>query len=128
MKTNTVTTQSHQLIDQPTSWPLLYLLPQTHYVRRHRAVNAHEYSPRPKAEVFGYVATSKKPSLLQRGINRLTAARNKAWLSLKQLGREIVHALVKWCVLPLTIATCLSIVAAMPAELQDGDYIVGYPA
>ena len=65
--------------------------------------------------------TYKNKSFLQRIINNLTAARNRAWLSLKQLGREIVHSLVKWFVLPMAIAASLSMMVALPAELPE-DY------
>ena len=71
----------------------------------------------PKAEVRHYASTGRKPSYLQRGINRLIAARRRVWLSLKRFGREVVHWLVKWCLLPLAITACLSMADVSPAEL-----------
>jgi hypothetical protein len=60
MSTQTAIPQPTRLTDQPTHWPLLYFLPQTHYVKRQRAANAHEYYPKPKAEVSHHKTHSKK--------------------------------------------------------------------
>jgi hypothetical protein len=94
-----------RLTDQPTNWPLFYILLQTSYVRRQRAANSPQHNPRPKAEVSDYSATRKKVSYLQRGINRFAAARERAWFSLKRLGREVARQLVKWCLLLLATGT-----------------------
>ena len=128
MITQTAIPHPAPLTDQPTTWPRLYFLPQTHYVKRQRAANAPEYSPTPKAEAKHYVATSKKQSYYQRCIQRLTAARKKAWLVLKHFGRKVVHALVKWCLLPLAIAACFAMVDVAPAELPVGYYTIGEAA
>jgi hypothetical protein len=122
MNTKVETPLRHQLTDQPAQWPRLYLLPQTHYVKRQRATNAPEYNPRPQPAMPDYGPTSKKPSYLQRGINTLTAARRKAWLALKRFGREVIHCLVKWCLLPLAIAACFAMVDVAPAELPVDYY------
>ena len=124
MNIQTATPQPTQLVDQPTDWPLFYLLPPTGYVRRQRAANSPQYHPRPKAEVSGYVATSNKQTYYQRCIQGITTARDKAWLSLKRLGREVAHMLAKWCLLPLAITTCFSMVDATPAELPVDYYAV----
>jgi hypothetical protein len=122
MNTQPVIARSTPFTDQPTHWPTLYFLPQTRYVKRQRAANAPEYNPRPQPAMPDYGPTSKKPSYLQRGINTLTAARRKAWLSLKQFGRQIVRKLVKWCLLPLAIAACFVMVDVAPAELPVDYY------
>ncbi len=114
--------QPTRLTDQPTHWPLLYLLPRTHYLKRHRAANAPQYIPRPKAEVSGYVATSKKQGYLLRCTQRFTVARDNAWASLKQAGRKAIRKLVRWCLLPLAIAACLAMVDVSPAELPVDYY------
>jgi hypothetical protein len=110
------------LTNQPTTWPTLYFLPPTHYVKRQRAANSSEYNPRPQPAMPDYGPTSKKPSYLQRGINKLAAARNKAWLALKWFGREVIHKMVKWCLLPLAIAPCFAMVDVAPAELPVDYY------
>ena len=109
-----------QVTDQPTHWPLFYLLPQTRYVKRERAANSPQYTPKPQAEVSGSVATSNKQTYYQGFIEKITTARDKAWASLKRLGREVTRKLVKWCLLPLAIAACLSMVDVSPAELPAG--------
>ena len=124
MISQTALPHPNQLVDQPTLWPLFYILPLTHYVKRQRAANSPQYYPRPKAEVSGYVATSKKQGYYQRCIQKFTATRDKAWLSLKRLGREVARTLVRWCLLPLAIAACFSMVDVAPAELPVG-YAVG---
>jgi hypothetical protein len=121
MNTQTVAPLQRQLVDQPTNWPRLYFLPKTHYVQRQRAANSHQYNPIPQAAICEHRVINKNGSYLQRIINKLTAARNRAWLSLKAFGREVVHSLVKWFVLPMAIAACLSMMAANPAELPE-DY------
>jgi hypothetical protein len=72
--------------------------------------------------VSGYVATSKKLSHYQRCIPGITTARKKAWLSLKHFGRQVVHQLVKWCLLPLAIAACFSMIPATPADFPADYY------
>jgi hypothetical protein len=124
MNTQTAIPLPEQVTDQPTHWLPLYLLPLTHYVKRQRAANAPEYYPRPKAEVTHYEATNKKQGYYQRCTQRFTTARNKAWTSLKQAGREAIRKLVKWCLLPLAIAACFSMIDAAPAELPEGYYAV----
>ncbi len=122
MDTQTAIPQPNRLTDQPTHWPLLYFLPQTHYVKRQRAANSPQYIPTPKAEATHYEATSKRLSYLQRGVQKITATRDKAWASLKRLGREVARKLVKWCLLPLAIAACFSMVDVSPAELPVDYY------
>jgi len=122
MITQTALTHPARLTDQPTQWPLFYLLPRTYYVKRQRAANSPQYHPRPKAEVFGYVATSKKQTFYQRCIQGIATARRKAWIALKHFGRQVVHKLVKWCLLPLAIAACFSMVDVAPAELPVDYY------
>jgi hypothetical protein len=112
------------LTNQPTTWPLFFVLPQTHYVKRQRAVNSPEYRPTPIPAVPDYGPTSKQQSYLQRCTHHFSAARNKAWLALKRLGREVVHSLVKWCLLPLAVAACFAMVEVAPAELPAGYYTV----
>jgi hypothetical protein len=124
MNTHPAIPRPNQLTDQPTHWPLLYFLPQTHYVKRQRAANAPEYYPRPKAEVSDYEATSKKQTYYQRCIQRITTAREKAWESLKRFGREVARKLVKWCLLPLAIAACFSMVDVSPADLPVDYYVI----
>jgi hypothetical protein len=124
MSIQTVIPRPTQLTDQPVSWPLFYLLPQTHYVKRQRAANSPEYYPRPKAEVTHYEATSKKQTYYQRCTQKLTAARNNAWASLKQAGRKAIRKLMRWCLLPLAIAACFAMVDVAPAELPADYYAV----
>jgi hypothetical protein len=124
MNPRTAIPQPNPLTDQPTHWPLFYLLPQTHYVKRQRAANAQQYIPWPKAEVTHYGATSKKQTYYQRCIQNITATRDKAWESLKQAGREAIRMLMKWCLLPLAIAACFSMVEVLPAELPVDYYAV----
>ena len=124
MSTQTAVFQPNRLTEQPTGWPLFYLLPQTHYVKRQRAANSPQYHPRPKAEVSDYKATGKKLSHYQRCIQNITAKRDKAWLSLRRFGREVARKLMKWCLLPLAIAACFSMIDATPAELPEGYYTV----
>jgi hypothetical protein len=112
------------ITDQPTNWPRLYLLPQTHYVRRQRAANSPQYIPWPKAEVSDYGATSKKQTYFQRCIQNITATRDKAWASLKRLGREVARMLTRWCLLPLAIAACFSMVDVSPSELPEAYYAI----
>ena len=120
MKSQTAIPCAIPLDDQPTNWPLLVLFPNTHYVRRRRAANSPEYTTKPLPAMPDYGPTRKKQSYLQRGIDKLVAARKQAWLSLKRFGRKVVHSLVKWCVLPLAIATCFSMAEVSPAELPGG--------
>jgi hypothetical protein len=112
------------LTDQPTHWPLFYILPLTHYVKRQRAANSPQYYPRPKAEVTHYEATSKKQTYYQRCTQKLTATRDKALLSLKRLGREVARTLMKWCLLPVAIAACFAMVDVSPAELPVEYYAI----
>jgi hypothetical protein len=128
MNTRTATTCPTRLTDQPAQWPKLYFLPKTGYVQRQRAANSPEYNPRPQPAMPDYGPTSKKPSYLQRGINKLTAARKKAWLAMKRLGREVIHIMVKWCLLPLAIAACFAMVDVAPAELPVDHYTIGEAA
>jgi len=120
MISQTAIPQQNRLIDQPTNWPLLFLFPTTHYVRRRRAANSPEYTPPPIAEVLQYESDSKKLPYLQQVIYNFSAARHRAWLRLKQFGRKVIHKLVRWCVLPLAIAACFSMIDATPAEMPDG--------
>ncbi len=122
METQTAIPNPTRLTEQPIHWPLFFRLPQTHYVKRQRAANSPQYYPRPKAEVTHYEATSKKQTYYQRCTQKLTAARNNAWASLKQAGREAIRKLVKWCLLPLAIAACFSMVDVSPAELPVDYY------
>jgi hypothetical protein len=125
MRTQTVNPQPRQLTDQPTTWPGLYFLPETHYVRRQRAANSPDYHFKPKPVMLNYRPTRKKQNFLQRQIDKLVAARNRAWLSQKLFGHEVVHSLVKWCILPPAIAACFSILAASPVELSVNDLTTG---
>jgi hypothetical protein len=113
-----------RLTDQPTHWPTLHFLPQTHYVQRQRAANAPEYNPSPQPAMPDYRPTNKKQSYLHRCTAKFTAARRKAWLSLKRFGREVIHCLVKWCLLPLAIAACFAMVDVAPAELPVDYYTI----
>jgi hypothetical protein len=124
MNSQTVVPQKNRLIEQPTNWPLLFLLPETHYVRRRRAANSPEYSPTPLAEVLQHRSHGKRLSYLQRVTHYFSSAKHRAWLSLKQFGRELVHKLVRWCVLPLAIAACFSMLDATPAEMPGSYYDV----
>jgi hypothetical protein len=124
MSTQTEIPLPEQFTNQPTHWPRLYFLPQPRYVQRQRAANSPQYNPRPQAEVSHHKTQSKRLSYLQRGIQRLTAARNKAWASLKHLGREVARKLVKWCLLPLALAACFSMVEVSPAELPVDYYVI----
>ena len=57
----------------------------------------------------------------------LVAARRRLWLTLKQLGREVVRQLIRWCVLPLAVVSCLWVAAVSPALLEayrNTDYAV----
>ena len=55
---------------------------------------------------------------------KFTATQDKAWASLKHLGREVARKLVKWCLLPLAIAACFSMGDVAPAELPEGYYAI----
>jgi hypothetical protein len=123
MNTQTAIARPNRHTDQ-TDWPRLYFLPLTHYVQRQRAANSPQYHPRPKAEVSAYRATSKMQTYYQRCIQKITAAREKAWLSLKRFGREVARKLVKWCLLPLAIAASLSMIDVSPAELPVDYYAI----
>ena len=72
-----------------------------------------------------YGVTSKKQTHYQRSIHGITIARKKVWLSLKRFGRQVVQKLVKWCLLPLAIAACFSMINATPAELPVDYYAIG---
>lgn len=72
-----------------------------------------------------YAATSNKQTYYQRCIQKITTARVKAWASLKNLGREVARVLVMWCLLPLAIAACCSMVDVSPAELPVDYRAVG---
>jgi hypothetical protein len=120
MSTQIAIPHPNRLTDQPTHWPLFYLLPQTGYVKRQRAANSPQHNPRPKAEVTHNEATSRKQTYYQRIIQNITTTRDKAWLSLNCFGRQVVHKLMKWCLLPLAIAACFSMIDATPAELPEG--------
>jgi hypothetical protein len=115
------------LTDQPNHWPLFYLIPRTHYVKRQRAANSPQYNPRPKAEVTHYETTSNKLTYYQHCIQKFTATRDKVWTSLKRLGREVARMLMKWCLLPLAIAACFSMIDVSPAELPVDYYTVEDP-
>ena len=106
-----------RLTDQPTTWSRLYFLPPTHYVKRRRAANSPKYYTEPRTAAPENRPARNKQSYLQRCTHRLTAARKKAWASLKRLGRKVVHKLVKWCLLPLAIAACFAMVDVAPADL-----------
>ena len=93
-------------------------------MKRQRAVNAPQYYPSKKPTTADYEATSKKQGYYQRCIQKITTARNKVWASLKRLGREVARTLMKWCLLPLAIAACLSMIDATPAELPVDYYAV----
>ena len=122
MKSQTAIPCAIPLDDQPTNWPLLVLFPNTHYVRRRRAANSPEYTLMPMIEALRYESDSKKLPYLQRVAHSFTSARHRAWLSLKQFGREVIHKLVRWCVLPLAIAACFSMADVAPAEIPEGYY------
>jgi hypothetical protein len=101
--------------NQPTNWPSFFLLPQTHYVQRQRAANSHQYNPIPQVAIAEHCVTHKNNSIFQRIINRITAARNRAWLSLKRFGREVVHGLVKWVLASIPAFLILGIIFAVGA-------------
>ncbi len=71
-----------------------------------------------------YRATSKKQTYFQRCIQKITTAKNKAWMALKHFGREVTRKLVKWCLLPLAVAACFSMIDATPAELPVDYYSI----
>jgi hypothetical protein len=122
METQTVIPRPNRLTDQPTHWPRLYTLPPTRYVQRQRAANSPQYNP--KAEVTHCVATIKKQTYYQRCTQRFTAMRDKTKAYLKRLRREVARMLMKWCLLPLAIAACFSMIDVSPAELPAGYYAV----
>ena len=103
----------------------IFTLPQTHYLKRQRAANAPEYNRKPQAEVSGYAATSNKLTYYQLCIQMITTARAKAWAYLKCLGREVTRLLMVWCLLPLAVAACFSMVDVSPAELPVDYYGIG---
>jgi hypothetical protein len=74
--------------------------------------------------VSDYEATSKKQTYYQRCTQKITATRDKAKASLKRLGREVARMLMRWCLLPLVIAACFSMVDVSPAELPEGYYAI----
>jgi hypothetical protein len=65
-----------------------------------------------------------KQTYCQRCIQKFTATREKARASLKRLGREVARKLVKWCLLPLAIAACFSMVDVLPADLPVDYYTI----
>jgi hypothetical protein len=113
-----------QLTDQPTHWPRLYFLPQTHYVKRQRAANSPEYSPKPQPDIAHHRTTRTTPSqetqlqrFLRREVEVLQDICADAWTGLKQAGRDMVRWLVRWIITPLSIACAIWIPIGNPMDL-----------
>jgi hypothetical protein len=108
--------------NQPAQWPLLFLIPVTRYVKRQRASNSPQYHRPEKAVTHHTGPTGNNHPLFQRITGTITTARNRAWISLKRAGRWFTRLLVKWLLLPLAIAACVSMIDASPAELPVDYY------
>jgi hypothetical protein len=113
-----------QLTDQPTHWPRLYFLPETHYVKRQRAANSPEYNPRPQPAIPDQRATRTKPpheTRLQRflrlDVEVLQDICADAWRAIKQAGRAMVRWLARWIITPLSIACAIWIPIGNPMGL-----------
>ncbi len=124
MVTQTALPQPHPITDQPNGWPPLFTLPQTRYVRRQRAANSPQYHPWKKPVRTDFGPTSQQQTYYQRCIKGITTATRRVWMTLKHFGRQVVHMLVMWCLLPLTVVVCFSMIDAAPAELPADYYTV----
>lgn len=109
----------NQLIDQPINWPRFYILPKPRYIKRQRAANSPDYHYKPKVVGPEYGTTSKEPRYFHRLIHRLTAARMRAWISVKRFVRALIRNLIIWNLVLLTIAACFSMMRGSPAGLPD---------
>jgi hypothetical protein len=112
------------LTDQPTLWPTLYLLPQTHYVQRQRAANSPEYRPTPQPDIAHHRATRIEhphenwlQAILRREVEVLQEAIADFWRALKQAGRDMVRWLAWKVVFPLSVASSLSVTSIHPMDL-----------
>ena len=124
MDTNSAIPLPNHFTNQPAHWPLFYLIPETRYVKRQRAANSPQYHRPEKVVTHHNGSPSMKLPYFQRITGKITAARNRAWLSLKRAGRRFTRLLVKWCLLPLAIAACFSMIDASPAELPADFYTI----
>jgi hypothetical protein len=113
-----------RLINQPTTWPRLYIVPQTHYVQRQRAANSPEYNPRPQPAILDYRATRTTPpheTRLQRFLRHeaeiLQEVIADTWKAIKQAGRDMVRWLARWVITPLSIACAIWVPIGNPMAL-----------
>jgi hypothetical protein len=112
------------LTDQPTQWPKLYFLPETHYVQRQRAANSPEYNPGPQPVIIDYRTTRTKPPhetrlqrFLRQEVEILQDVCADAWRAIKQAGRDMVRWLVRWIVTPVSIACAIWVPIGNPMDL-----------
>jgi hypothetical protein len=124
MNTQTATTCPTQLTDQPTHWPKLYFLPQTHYVKRQRAANSPEYNPKPQPDIAHHRVTrtahpheTRLQRFLRHEVEVLQGVIADTWRAIKQAGRTMVRWLARWIVTPLSIACAIWIPLGNPMDL-----------
>jgi hypothetical protein len=123
---NTQPALSHpaQLVDQPTHWPKLYFLPQTHYVTRQRAANSPEYDSKPQPDIAHHRTARTTPSLetrlqrfLRHEVEILQEVIADSWRAAQEAGRDMVRWLVRWIITPLSIACAIWVPMGNPMDL-----------
>jgi hypothetical protein len=109
--------QTFVQIDQPANFPRLYFIPETTTTPlQHPASNDPAYHQSPQTHINPPKETQLHKFLRQeKEIFQETCA--DVWAALKQAGRDTVHFLARWIILPLTVASALWVPAGNPAAL-----------
>jgi hypothetical protein len=103
---------------QPDQFPRFYKIPETKYApRRQRASNAPQYhqSPPPTPVSPRTESAFRKYARIEREIFQEFC--QDTWCTIKQLGRDLTHWLVRWVLTPLAISSSLFIPSIHPMEL-----------
>jgi hypothetical protein len=124
MITQSATPRPTPLADQPTTWPRLYFLPQTHYVQRQRAANSPEYNPRPQPVIAHHRATriehpheTQLQRFLRQEMEILQEVIADIWIAIQQAGRDMVKWLAWKVIFPLSVACAIWVPMGNPMDL-----------
>jgi hypothetical protein len=124
MITQPATPRPTRLTDQSTTWPLFFILPQTHYVQRQRAANSPEYRPKPQPDIAHHrTARTTYPhenwlqAILRREVEILQEAIADIWIVVQEAGRAMVKWLAWKVVFPLSVACAIWVPIGNPMDL-----------
>jgi hypothetical protein len=109
--------QAYAPVDQPTHFPRFFLIPETTSIPSQRpASNDPGYNQSPSTNI-NLPQENKLRNFLRPEKEIIQETCTDSWTEIKQTVTAAVHSLIRWVVLPLSIACALYIPSIHPMEL-----------